>query len=92
MGTVKHFSLVARVMNDNDDAVDAFLDLVPVSDATASSLYSSLKEVFTNTKISYETNLIGFAANGANVMMGSRHSVASLLQADIPGIFFMKCV
>ncbi|KAL1478592.1 hypothetical protein MTO96_034971 [Rhipicephalus appendiculatus] len=91
-GTVKHLSLVARVMNDNGDVVDAFLDLVPVSDATASSLYSSLKAVFSNAEIPYKTNLIGFVADGANVMMGSRHSVAPLLQADIPGIYIMKCV
>ncbi|CAN7975462.1 unnamed protein product, partial [Ixodes persulcatus] len=36
--------------------------------------------------------MIGFAADGANVMMGAHYSVASLLQADIPGIFIMKCV
>lgn len=43
-------------MNANGDVMDAFLDLVPVSDATASSLYGSLKAVFTSAEISYETN------------------------------------
>ncbi|KAL3213093.1 hypothetical protein MRX96_035666 [Rhipicephalus microplus] len=91
-GTVKHLSLVARVMNANGDVVDAFLDLVPVSDGTAQSLFSSLKAVFTSTEIPYERNLIGFAADGANVMMGAHHSVASMLQAQIPGIFILKCI
>nr|XP_037283863.1 uncharacterized protein LOC119176607 [Rhipicephalus microplus] len=91
-GTVKHLSLVTRVMNANGDVVDAFLDLVPVSDGTAQSLFSSLKAVFTSTEIPYERNLIGFAADGANVMMGARHSVASMLQAQIPGIFILKCI
>ncbi|KAL3187612.1 hypothetical protein MRX96_025102 [Rhipicephalus microplus] len=90
--TVKHLSLVTRVMNANGDVVDAFLDLVPVSDGTAQSLFSSLKAVFTSTEIPYERNLIGFAADGANVMMGARHSVASMLQAQIPGIFILKCI
>ncbi|KAH8027920.1 hypothetical protein HPB51_011150 [Rhipicephalus microplus] len=92
MGTVKHLSLVARVMNANGDVVDAFLDLVPVSDGTAQSLFSSLKAVFTSTEIPYERNLIGFSADGANVMMDAHHSVASMLQAQIPGIFILKCI
>ncbi|KAL3199891.1 hypothetical protein MRX96_043720 [Rhipicephalus microplus] len=79
-------------MNANGDVVDAFLDLVPVSDGTAQSLFSSLKAVFTSTEIPYERNLIGFAADGANVMMGAHHSVASMLQAQIPGIFILKCI
>ncbi|KAL3224003.1 hypothetical protein MRX96_027070 [Rhipicephalus microplus] len=79
-------------MNADGDVVDAFLDLVPVSDGTAQSLFSSLKAVFTSAEIPYERNLIGFAADGANVMMGAHHSVASMLQAQIPGIFILKCV
>nr|XP_050051083.1 uncharacterized protein LOC126547226 [Dermacentor andersoni] len=90
--TVKHLSLVARVMNADGGIMDAFFDLVPVSDATASSLYTSLKAVFSAAEIPYDKNLIGFAADGANVMMGAPHSVASLLQAEIPGLFIMKCV
>ncbi|XP_075543858.1 zinc finger BED domain-containing protein 5-like [Dermacentor variabilis] len=90
--TVKHLSLVARVMNADGGIMDAFLDLVPVSDATASSLYTSLKVVFSAAEIPYDKNLIGFAADGANVMMGAHHSVASLLQEEIPGLFIMKCV
>ncbi|KAL3231300.1 hypothetical protein MRX96_023346 [Rhipicephalus microplus] len=79
-------------MNANGDVVDAFLDLVPVSDGTAKSIFSSLKAVFTSTEIPYERNLIGFAADGANVIMGAHHSVASMLQAQIPGIFILKCI
>lgn len=89
---VKHLSLVTRVMNQSGDVVDAFVGLVPVNDASAAALYENIKEVFSDANIPYKTNLIGFVADRANVMMGAHHSVASMLQSDIPGIFVMKCV
>lgn len=85
-GTIKHLSLVGSVMDKNGDVRDAFLALVPVSNASASTLFGHIKGVFSAAEIPYTKNMIGFAADGANVMMGAHHSVASLLQADIPGI------
>jgi len=35
--------------------------------------------------------MIGFASDGANVMMGSNNSVASRFKEKIPHIFIMKC-
>lgn len=76
---------MARVRNKNGDVADAFLALIPVSDAYASALCEHLKAVFTATDISYKKNMIGFAEDGANVMMEVDHSVASPLLIDIPG-------
>lgn len=91
-GTIKHLSLVAKVVNQDGNVIEALLALVPVGDASASALYEHLKAVFSAADIPYKNNMIGFAADGANVMMGAHHSVAALLKADIPGIFIMKCV
>lgn len=40
----------------------------------------------------YRDNLVGFAFDGANTMFGSKHSVKTLLEEDVPGIFVMKCI
>ncbi|XP_023221188.1 uncharacterized protein LOC111622947, partial [Centruroides sculpturatus] len=37
-------------------------------------------------------NLIGFASDGANVMMGSHHSLMTLLKNDIPNLYIIKCI
>lgn len=36
--------------------------------------------------------MIGFAADGANVMMGVNNSLSTLLKQDIPNLFVMKCI
>lgn len=69
-GTIKRLSLVARVVNQDGDVVDASLALVPVGDASDSTLYEHLKAVFNAANIPYKNNMTGFAANSANVMRG----------------------
>lgn len=51
-----------------------------------------MKDGFSAAEIPYTKNIIGCAADVANVMMGAHHSVASLLQEDIPEFFIIKCV
>ncbi|KAI4455636.1 hat family dimerization domaincontaining protein-related [Holotrichia oblita] len=36
--------------------------------------------------------MIGFASDGANVMLGSNHSLMTLLKRDVPSLFVMKCI
>ena len=69
-----------------------FLSLVPLESATASSLFQHIKTVFTEANIPYKKNLIGFAADGANVMMGKNNSLSTLLKEEIPSLFVMKCI
>ena len=47
---------------------------------------------FTEANIPYKKNLIGFAAHGANVMMGKNNSLSTLLKEEIPSLFVMKCI
>lgn len=59
--------------------------------ATGENLFKLLMKSFSDRDISTE-NMIGFGADGCNVMMGGNNSVASRLKKNLPGIFVMKCV
>ncbi|KAL0830023.1 hypothetical protein ABMA28_003481 [Loxostege sticticalis] len=58
---------------------------------TAESLYLTIIETFTQRKVPLE-NIIGFASDGCNVMMGAHNSVASRLRTALPGIQIIKCI
>ncbi|XP_045116694.1 uncharacterized protein LOC123507659 [Portunus trituberculatus] len=90
-GCVKHLALVVRVATQ-ESIKDSFLALVPLESASAESLHECVKSVFNGANIPYKQNIIGFAADGASVMMGARHSLSKLLKDDIPNLFIMKCV
>lgn len=68
------------------------VSLFKVSDATHEGLYQLIVEFFTTHEIPYKQNLIGFAADGANVMFGRYNSVSSKLKEDIPHLHTMKCI
>ena len=57
----------------------------------AQSLYSKIVGAFLIKNIDYKKNLIGFAADGANVTTGANHSVATLLKNDCPNLVILKC-
>lgn len=63
-----------------------------MKDATAQTLNNNAVHFLSDNGIPYKDNRIGFAANGANSMLGAHHSLSSLLQADIPHVFVMKCI
>ncbi|CAK1591017.1 unnamed protein product [Parnassius mnemosyne] len=58
---------------------------------TAESLYLTIIETFTQRNVPLE-NIIGFASDGCNVMMGAQNSVASRLRSALPGIQIIKCI
>ncbi|XP_046671170.1 E3 SUMO-protein ligase KIAA1586-like [Homalodisca vitripennis] len=59
--------------------------------ATAEHLYSILEDTLKSHNIPKD-NVIGFASDGCNTMMGVNNSVASRLKENFPGIFILKCV
>ncbi|XP_050500500.1 uncharacterized protein LOC126880585 [Diabrotica virgifera virgifera] len=91
IGTTKNLALIARFFN-NHIASDVFLELMEVADASAENIYRSIVAFFVENQINYKINMVGFAADGANVMMGRHHSVSTLLKNDIPHLFILKCV
>lgn len=68
---------------------DAFVGLVPVQDGSAQSLYDSVVKAFVDDGIPYKENMIAFAADCANSMVGA---LSSRLKNDIPNLFIMKCI
>jgi hypothetical protein len=74
--TTKHLCLVVRSVN-NDIVKDDFFGLIQTSSADSASLCNKIVTFFQTYNIPYKNNLIGFAAEGANVMLGQHHSVAS---------------
>lgn len=91
-GGVKSLAMVVKIFDKNYCVKDEFLGLLPIADATANSLYRTVVDFFLTYQIPYKTNLIGFASDGANAMMGSKHSLKVLLVNDIPNLYFIKCV
>jgi hypothetical protein len=50
-----------------------------------------IEDFFTTHKISFK-NVVGFASDGANVMMGCHQSVSVLLRKKVPNLFVLKCI
>ncbi|GLV45964.1 hypothetical protein CBL_02914 [Carabus blaptoides fortunei] len=90
--TIKHLCLGVRYCNDSYNTQDNFLTLVPLSEADAVTVYNHIVQFFNENEIPYKANLIAFASDGANVMMGANHSLMALLKNDIPSLFVMKCI
>ncbi|KAK3911427.1 Zinc finger protein 862 [Frankliniella fusca] len=59
--------------------------------ATGDRLYQLLISAFTKKGIPLE-NFIGFASDGASVMLGVNNSVMTRLKESCPGIVIMRCV
>lgn len=86
-------ALVVRVFNDTEfKPEDIFLTLIEITDATAENLYNVIVNFFKENQINYKTQMIGFAADGANNMFGNFNSVKSRFQQQIPTLFSMKCI
>ncbi|XP_026736365.1 uncharacterized protein LOC113499954 [Trichoplusia ni] len=90
LSTTKHLCLVVRYAKMNR-IKDCFLALIPLEEANAPTLFEHIVIFFRSNNIPYKDNLIGFASDGANVMMGRNNSVVTLLQNEIPNIFILKC-
>lgn len=59
--------------------------------STAEHLYKTVINVLDNANIPH-LNLIGFASDGCNTMMGANNSVVSRLKTVYPGIVILKCI
>lgn len=88
----KHLAVVVRTCTENHNVEDELLCLLQVTDSTAVGLYTSLVNFFKEHDIPYLSNMVGFAADGTNTMMGAKNSLQALLKKDVPRLFIMKCV
>lgn len=89
---IKHMALVCRTVDSYFNTNDYFLALIPLDQANAETLYNHIINFFTKHSVEYKKMLIGYASDGANVMMGAHNSLATKLKDDIPNIFILKCI
>lgn len=90
-GCTKHLCIVVRTLI-GEKVADAFYDLIPVENASAENLYDAVVKSLMDEGIPYKENMVGFASDGANAMMGAHNSLSSRLKVDIPDLFVMKCI
>lgn len=91
ISTAKSLVINGRFYNSEVGKVkDHFIDLIEVKDATATSLFLSIKNLLDNNKIPY-CNIIGFGSYNANVMQGQFNSVQQKLSQISPGIVVQGC-
>ncbi|VEN49117.1 unnamed protein product [Callosobruchus maculatus] len=69
---------------------DKFFSLVEVQSATAESLFNAVMEILNQNKISVG-NMLGFAADNANVMMGLKAGVQAKFKEINKNIFVLGC-
>ena len=69
---------------------NSFLDHVEVHDSSANGLVKALIQSLETKKIPLE-NVVAFCSDTANVMMGEKHSVATILKDLLPNVLVIKC-
>ncbi|KAJ8381342.1 hypothetical protein SKAU_G00021200 [Synaphobranchus kaupii] len=57
----------------------------------AERLYTEMIKSFTDANVPLK-NIVGFASDGCNTMMGKNNSVSSRLKNDLPGITVQRCI
>lgn len=91
--SVKHLAIIVRMVDNNQFVVkDEFACLQEISSATANGVFEAIMDIIKKNNIPYQKNLIGFASDGAASMFGINHSVKTLLENEVKGIFVMKCI
>lgn len=80
-------------MFDSEHVADAFFNFIQLRDATAQDRCDRTVAAFAKWMVPYQQNMVGFATDGANVMMGTRNSLMTHLREDIPNlVMMMKCI
>lgn len=77
----KCLAVVVRFFK-NGKVQDAFLDLIELDSSTSVGIYLCFKKLLDDNNIPYN-NVVGVAADNANVMMGNIQSVRTLLRDNI---------
>ncbi|KAI6648087.1 hypothetical protein LOD99_11896 [Oopsacas minuta] len=88
----KYFTVLVRYWcNRNNQAMTRFLAMPICNIATAQNLFDALSTVFEKCNLPWE-NVIGFASDTANVMVGARNSVLSRIGEKQPRVFGLECL
>ncbi|XP_066969329.1 protein FAM200C-like [Macrobrachium rosenbergii] len=92
VSTTKQLAIVVRVVNTEKCTVeDKFLQLLDVEDSSAEGLFQLLSTFFYENNIPF-SNMLGFAADNASVMMGNMGGLKTKLQGKVPHLFVIGCI
>lgn len=102
ISAVKTMCIAVRLYDPETEKISSLLwELRPVFEkddfdaanqgATGAAIYSAITKSFQDRNVPL-SNIIGFASDGASVMMGQYNSVASRFIANNPGITIVKCI
>ena len=69
----------------------SFLSVIPVMKATGKDLFEALKSCLKQSGLDL-VNCIGYASDGASVMVGEHDSVWSRIKAASPNCVMIKCI
>ncbi|XP_074029342.1 uncharacterized protein isoform X1 [Leptinotarsa decemlineata] len=91
IGTIKQCAFSVIFFSEIDDRViTKFFYMLEVESGKADDLYKVLKTSLYSKGIPFN-NLVGFASDTTNVMIGNENSIFSHLKADLPQIACIKC-
>ncbi|XP_076028603.1 zinc finger protein 862-like [Oratosquilla oratoria] len=71
--------------------VDTFYRLLPIENATADTLYQTVKRCLAEDGLDVK-KMIGLGTDGASSMIGRTHSLSTLLRVDNPELTLFRCV
>lgn len=77
--------------HDGHKVISLFLCLLECPDATADALFDLLLNKFKELDIPLR-NIIGYGADNANIMMGSKSGLIAKITSVLPKIFVMCCI
>lgn len=83
--TIRYYSPVDKCI------VDTMYRLIHIASAKADDIYKDVLRCLQEDKLSLD-RLVGIGTDGASAMIGSHHSLATLLQADVPHLTVFRCV
>ena len=87
----KLLCVAVSYVSDSVGPVTDFLGLIPVVDTTAETLYTTLKDELLRYGMNM-SNCIGFASDGASVMVGKNNSMWTRIKEDSPHCIQLKCI
>ncbi|XP_064488440.1 uncharacterized protein LOC135400538 [Ornithodoros turicata] len=92
VSSTKELAVVSRYFSyGRSKFCTSFLGLIPVYDASATGIFSSLKAFLDSCNISLE-DCVGVGTDGASVMCGQNNSVFTHMKAENENMILVKCV
>ena len=88
----KHLCIVVRYYSKLENRVaTSFLSLIPIVKATGQDLFEALTNSLEQSGLEL-VNCIGYASDGASVMVGEHDSLWSRIKEASPNCILIKCI